>query len=123
MSAIDVVAACLLLVGVALSITAGIGLHKFPDVFARMHAASKPATLGIVLVLAGTALRMRAADEVALIVLVLCLQFITVPIGAHMVGRATYRAGTELSPQTVCDELAERERVASADDDEPGGRA
>ena len=106
MSAPDVVAGALILTGVALSITAGLGLHRFPDVFARMHSATKPATLGLILVLAGAALRMEQRGDVAKLLLVVALQFLTAPVGAHMVGRAAYRAGTELSPATTCDELA-----------------
>ncbi len=106
MSVADVVAGALILTGVALSITAGLGLHRFPDVFARMHAATKPATLGLVLVLAGAALRMEQRGDVAKLLLVVALQFLTAPVGAHMVGRAAYRGGTELSSATSCDELA-----------------
>ncbi|HEX2046343.1 MAG TPA: monovalent cation/H(+) antiporter subunit G [Acidimicrobiales bacterium] len=103
---VDAIAGVLILVGVALAVTAGLGLQRFPDVFARMHAATKPATLGLVLVLAGAALRVNESGDVAKLLLVLVLQFITAPVGAHMVGRAAYRAGTELSPTTSIDELA-----------------
>ncbi len=103
---VDVAAAVLVLTGVVLAIAAGLGLQRFPDVFARMHAATKPATLGLVLVLAGAALRVENRGDVAKLLLVLALQFVTAPVGAHMIGRAAYRAGTELSPTTTCDELA-----------------
>lgn len=102
----DVVAGAMILAGVALSVTAGLGLHRFPDVFARMHAATKPATLGLVLVLTGAAIRMEERGDVAKLLLVVALQFLTAPVAAHMIGRAAYRAGTELSPDTSCDELA-----------------
>ncbi len=107
MNLVDVMAATLILVGVVLGVVAGLGLHRFPDVFARMHAATKPATLGLVLVLAGSALRMEDKGDMAKLLLVIALQFLTAPVGAHMVGRAAYRAGTELSPATSVDELAE----------------
>jgi multicomponent Na+:H+ antiporter subunit G len=107
MIALDVISAILLLSGVALAVLAGLGLHRFPDVFARMHSATKPATLGVVLILGGAALRMNEAGDVAKLLLVLALQFITAPVAAHMIGRAAYRAGTELSPETSIDELAE----------------
>ncbi len=103
---VDAIAAVLILVGVALAVTAGLGLQRFPDVFARMHSATKPATLGLVLVLAGAALRVEKRGDVAKLLLVVVLQFITAPVGAHMVGRAAYRAGTELNPTTIIDELA-----------------
>lgn len=103
---VDAIAAVLLLTGVALSIIAGIGLQRFPDVFARMQSATKPATLGLILILAAAALRIVEGGAVAKLLLVLVLQFFTAPVGAHMVGRAAYRTGTELSPTTTIDELA-----------------
>lgn len=106
MSAAEVIASVLILTGVALAVVAGIGLQRFPDVFARMHSATKPATLGLVLVLSGTAVVVPQRGDVAKLLLVVALQFITAPIGAHLVGRAAYHAGTELAPDTVLDELA-----------------
>ncbi|MGH9183318.1 MAG: monovalent cation/H(+) antiporter subunit G [Acidimicrobiales bacterium] len=107
----DIAASVLLLAGVALTILAGIGLQRFPDVFARMHAATKPATLGLVLVVSGAALRVERPGDVAKLLLVMLLQFVTAPVGAHMVGRAAYRAGTELSPATSVDELGAARRT------------
>lgn len=102
-----VVSATLILLGAALSVIGGVGLQRFPDVFARLHVATKPATLGLVLILAGAAFRVGSTGDAAKLLLVLILQFLTAPIGAHMIGRAAYRAGTELSPDTVIDELAD----------------
>lgn len=104
----DAVVAGLLLSGVALTLIATVGIHRFPDVFARMHAASKPATLGLLLVLAAAAVRATSGSDVTKLVLVAILQLLTAPTGAHMIGRAAYQSGTELSPDTVLDELADR---------------
>lgn len=101
-----IVASICIVSGSVLALLAGIGLQRFPDVFARMHAATKPATLGLVLILAGAALQVERVGEGAKLLLVVALQFITAPVAAHMVGRAAYRAGTELSADTVLDELA-----------------
>ncbi len=107
---IDVVAGVLMSIGAVLALIAGIGLQRFPDVFARMHAATKPATLGLALVLTGAALRMPDGGAVAKLLLVIALQFATAPVGGHLVGRAAYRAGTELSDDTAVDELAQADR-------------
>lgn len=107
MSALDVVAAVCVLAGVSLGLLAAIGIHRFGDVFARMHAATKPATLGLVLVMIGAGLRADDPDTAVKLALVAVLQFITAPIGAHMVGRAAYQTGVELSDETAVDELAE----------------
>lgn len=103
----DVVAGTMMTIGALLALIAGVGLQRFPDVFARMHAATKPATLGLALVLIGAAMRMPDTGSVAKLLLVVILQFITAPLGSHLVGRATYRAGTELSDATAVDELAD----------------
>ena len=103
---IEVLAGTMMTVGALLALIAGIGLQRFPDVFARMHAATKPATLGLVLVLSGAALLMPDSGAVVKLLLVAVLQFVTAPVSSHLVGRAAYRAGTELSDQTRVDELA-----------------
>ncbi|MEH3068771.1 MAG: monovalent cation/H(+) antiporter subunit G [Aeromicrobium erythreum] len=56
---VDVASGALLLLGSALALVAAIGLVRFPDVLTRMHAATKPQTLGLLMVLAGLALRVR----------------------------------------------------------------
>jgi multicomponent Na+:H+ antiporter subunit G len=106
MNVTDVVVAVLLLGGVALALLAALGLQQFDDVFARMHAATKPATLGLVLMLAAAGLKMTDTDDVAKLLLVVVLQFITAPVGAHMVGRAAFNAGTELNARTEIDDRA-----------------
>jgi multicomponent Na+:H+ antiporter subunit G len=117
MTVLEVAVAVLLVSGVLLAVTAALGLQQFPDVFARMHAATKPATLGLLLILLAAALVMPSAGDVAKLLLVVVLQFITAPVAAHMIGRAAYRSGTELSPATAIDELAESNRRLPPDDD------
>jgi multicomponent Na+:H+ antiporter subunit G len=106
MRASEVVAAVALLAGAALCLTGAIGLQRFPDILVRMHAAAKPVSLGIVLLLAGAALRVHGVHgvhdvhDVLEIVLIAALQLLTTPIAAHMVGRAAFRAGEPLDPRT-----------------------
>lgn len=109
MSAPEVVGAVLILAGASLCLIAGIGLQRFDDVFARMHAATKAVTLGLLLVCLGAALEVDSGGDRIKLLLVAALQFITAPVGAHMLGRAAYRSGTELSEATAIDELADAE--------------
>ena len=109
----DVVVSFLLLSGVSLSILAGIGLQRFPDVFARMHAATKPATLGLILILLAAALRLSDGGDVIKLLVIAAAQLVTAPLGAHMVGRAAHRAGDQLAQSTAVDELAEARRRRS----------
>jgi len=109
-SAGEIVASAFVLLGSALALLAGIGVVRLPDVFARMHAATKPATLGLMLICIGAAVTDSDLADISKLVLVVALQFLTAPVGAHMVARASYRAGGLLHSGTVLDELATAER-------------
>ncbi|NJP31695.1 monovalent cation/H(+) antiporter subunit G [Micromonospora sp. HSS6-12] len=89
----DLLAAVLLVAGALLSLAAGIGVLRFPDVLDRMHAATKPQTLGVLLLLAGLALRLRSPSDLGMIALVALFQLATAPVAAQMIGRAAYRTG------------------------------
>ena len=93
MTILDAIGAVLLVLGAALAFIAGVGLLRFPDVFARMHAATKPATLGLVLIGVGAMFVVQSVTETVTVSLIIILQFLTAPAGAHMVGRAAARAG------------------------------
>ena len=43
---IDIIAATAVLVGAFLALLGAVGLVRFPDVFTRMHASTKAASLG-----------------------------------------------------------------------------
>lgn len=100
-----VASSVLILLGVGFAVLAGVGLHRFPDVFSRMHAASKPATFGLVLILVGAILRVDTVGDATKLALAILLQFATVAVGSHMVARAAYRSGTVELADTVIDEL------------------
>lgn len=102
----ETVAAVMMVAGSLLSLIAAIGLIRFQDVYSRMQATSKPATLGILLTLAGAAVTVANPTAVAKLTLVIILMFLTAPIGAHLVGRAVYRAGAALQLESGIDELA-----------------
>jgi multicomponent Na+:H+ antiporter subunit G len=102
---LDVVSSALLLGGVGLAVVAGVGLLRFPDVFSRMHAATKPATLGLLMVCLGAALVMDDQANRSKLLLVAAFQFLTAPVAAHMIGRAAYRSGTGDLEELVVDDL------------------
>lgn len=103
----DILAGACLVSGALLSLAAGVGLLRFPDLLSRMHAATKPQVLGLLFILAGTALRLRNTIDITTLVLVGIFQLVTAPVAAHMVGRAVYRAGQVRKNLLVVDELAE----------------
>ncbi len=104
----DVLSGFLLLSGVALALVAALGLLRFPDIFSRMHAATKPATLGLLLITVGAALQVDSGGDRVKLLLVAAFQFLTAPVAAHMIGRAAYRTGAGARDELVLDELAGR---------------
>jgi len=123
----DVASTVCLLGGAFLAFAAGVGVLRFPDLLARMHAGTKPQVLGLILVLAGLALRLRSGGAVWALVLVAVFQMLTAPVGAHLVGRAGFRTGKVRRELLVVDELSDdlareatRRRVPA--DDDPDSR-
>jgi multicomponent Na+:H+ antiporter subunit G len=100
----QVIGAAFLLAGAGLSFLAGVGVLRFPDVFARMHAATKPATLGLVLLAIGAAFAVGSIAEWLTMTLIVFLQFLTAPAGAHLVARVAARSGVA-ADQLVRDDL------------------
>lgn len=103
---LDVVAAALLLAGASLALAASIGVLRFVDVLSRMHAATKPQVLGILLCLAGAALRLRDSVDVWMLVLTGAFQLITAPVAAHLIARLAYRTRHVRRDRLHVDELA-----------------
>lgn len=85
---VDVISGVMLIAGASLALIAAIGVHRLPDTLARMHAATKPATLGVVLCAAGTVLQLSDLSDAAKIAVVVVLQLVSAPIGAHVLGRS-----------------------------------
>jgi multicomponent Na+:H+ antiporter subunit G len=105
MTALDVISGVLVLAGSVLALTAAIGIVRFPDTLARMHAATKPQVLGLLLVLAGAAIRLRGNIDVGMIILTGLFTLITAPVVAHRVGQLAYRE------QNIRDDLLTRDEM------------
>nr|WP_230416769.1 monovalent cation/H(+) antiporter subunit G [Micromonospora tarapacensis] len=100
-------AAVCLVAGALLSLAAAIGVLRFPDTLSRMHAATKPQVLGVLLLLLGVGLRLRSPADLGMVVLVGVFQLATAPVAAQMIGRAAYRSGRVKRDLVDVDELAE----------------
>ncbi|MEM6491060.1 MAG: monovalent cation/H(+) antiporter subunit G [Pseudomonadota bacterium] len=92
---IEAIAWALLVLGGVFTVFAGIGIVRLPDVFIRMHAATKVGTLGSGLIMAGVAVHFGDADVVIRCLLIFVFLMLTAPIGAHMIGRAALNMGIE----------------------------
>ena len=105
MNVLDIVTAVLILGGSALALTAAIGVVRFPDTLTRMHAASKPQVLGLLLVLVGAAIRLSGHADVGMVILTGLFTVITAPVVANRVGQLAYRE------QNIRDDLLTRDEM------------
>ena len=113
MSAVlDVLGALLVLGGCFLCFAAALGILRFPDVLSRMHAATKPQTLGLILVAAGVELSLRTWAAFGTLLLIAALQLATAPVSAHLVARTVYRSNQVRRDLLVRDDLADDLREA-----------
>lgn len=87
------VAAVLMLAGSALSALAALGLLRLPDIYTRLHAASKAGPLGAGLIL--LAVGFASGNWAIAIRCVLGLLFLvlTSPVSAHLLARAALKTG------------------------------
>jgi len=107
----DLLGGILLVVGSLFILLAAIGVVRFDEVYARLHAGAKAPTLGIIGVGAGAAIIIGSSAAVVTAILVVLLQLIAGPVGAHILSRSVYR---QIRPELDGpDELADAE---AADD-------
>lgn len=110
----DVACAVLMLAGAGFCLLGAVGLVRLPDLPARLQAATKPQTLGLLLILLGTAFRVSPESAVTLVLVVL-FQVVTAPVISQIVGRSAYRSGSLDRSRLVVDDL-----TAQMDRDERG---
>ncbi|KKW63787.1 monovalent cation/H(+) antiporter subunit G [Mycolicibacterium elephantis] len=118
MNVADVITAVLVLGGSTLALTAAIGIVRFPDTLTRMHSATKPQTLGLLLVLAGAAIRLRGNADVGMLILTGLFAVITAPVIANRVGQLAYREHSFRDDLLTKDEM--REAVVDGELDDNG---
>jgi multicomponent Na+:H+ antiporter subunit G len=119
---VSLVVAALLVLGAGFMLLAAIGLVRLPDVYLRMSAASKAATLGASLVLVGAAVHFGTAAVAGRAIVIAAFLFLTAPVAAHVIGRAAYRRGSPLWEGTIADELAGDEERGRDRGGEPWSR-
>ncbi|MBU2535937.1 MAG: monovalent cation/H(+) antiporter subunit G [Chloroflexota bacterium] len=119
MGALNVITYIFIVIGLFFNVVGVFGLHRFPDVYTRLHAATKCTTFGsIFLILAvivqsagiwameGTYSSQSILSIHAVIALVILL--VTNATGAHAIARAAHRSG-EKPARAVVDDLEGKE--------------
>lgn len=117
MSISDIIASILLISGATFALVAAIGVVRFPDILNRMHAGTKPQTFGLLLILAGLAVRLDSWRAGLLLLILIVFQMLTAPVSAHMVGRAAFRTGfVDRDALFVCETPSEEDILPEPED-------
>jgi len=84
---------------------ASIGLLKMPDVYLRMSASTIAGTFGVASMLVAVAIYFGGLSLILHIAGVIIFLILTVPIGAHMLGRTSHIIGLKMWDKTVSDDM------------------
>ena len=100
-----IVAALLLATGVAFIAIAALGVARMPDVFQRMHAATKAGGIGASLVVLGVLVAGGVARPVTGVLTILFM-LLTLSVASQLLARAAYMSGAPLKGLGRQDPLA-----------------
>lgn len=101
----ELISDMLLIVGAIFLLLAAVGVLRMPDLFTRMQSATKASTLGVACVLLAVALHFEELGITMRALAAILFFFLTAPVTAHLIGRASYFVGTPLWEGTTVDEL------------------
>jgi multicomponent Na+:H+ antiporter subunit G len=101
----EIIVIILLVLGTIFIFLAAVGLLKMPDVFLRMSASTIAATLGVSSILIALAVHFATFGITVHVIGTNLFLFLTVPVGAHLMGRAAHKAKYRQWGNTVVDRL------------------
>ena len=90
---LDIISWLFLALGSAFLVIGGIGILRFPDLYARMHAAGVIDTLGCALLLVGLAIQAGLTLVTLKLFLILVFVQFTSPTATYALANAAFRSG------------------------------
>ena len=95
----------LLVIGGFFVLLAAVGIYRMPDLFTRMHAATKSGTVGAGFILMAVGFHFAELGITFRVVLIISFLLLTAPVAANRIARAGYFIGERLWKGTVLNEL------------------
>jgi multicomponent Na+:H+ antiporter subunit G len=92
----EIIAILCVLGGLFFFSTATLGLLRFPDFYARLHATGKGDTLAVFMSLIGLAVYHGFTLTSAKLLLIAVFMFLAQPTATHAISRAAFRCGIQL---------------------------
>ena len=97
------VAAALVVLGVGIMTVGVYGAIRMPDLYTRLHAASKAVFLGVLSLVAASVITGQS-EIIARVVLIGALLLLTTPVSSHAIGRGAYLEGERMKTPGAVDE-------------------
>jgi len=112
---LDIITYVFLVIGCFFNILAAVGLHRFPDVYTRLHAGTKCTTFGSIFLVGAVVIQsigawvaggLSSPQSVLTIhsLIALAAILLTNPTSAHAMSRAAHRSGVKPA-RAVADDL------------------
>lgn len=90
---IDILSWFLLGCGGLLGVIGGIGIHRFPDFYSRLHAVGTTDTLCAILIILGLIMQAGFTLDVFKLLLIFFFLFFTSPVASHALANAAMHGG------------------------------
>jgi multicomponent Na+:H+ antiporter subunit G len=102
---VQYVAGALVLTGSLFALLAAIGILRLPDLYTRMHAASKAGAVSAGFILAAVALLSADMPIILRALVGFIFLLLTTPVSAHLLAQASWRSGYKPAASTVINDL------------------
>lgn len=102
---IEILTGVFIILGSLFILISALGILRMPDLYTRMSATTKASTLGVGLILLGTAFFYQDVGIIVRSITIIIFLFLTAPVAAHIIGRAAYFDKVPLWDHTKIDEL------------------
>lgn len=110
---ITVITGILASFGALFVLLAAVGILRMPDTYLRMAVTTKAATLGVGLLLVAASVHFNNMATTTRVLAIIVVILLTAPVGAHILGRASYIIGNKLWEKSVCDDLKGKYKTTS----------
>ncbi|CAK1828043.1 multisubunit sodium/proton antiporter MrpG subunit [Vibrio crassostreae] len=92
----DIIVGVLLCLGTLFTLIASLGILRMPDLYTRMHSATKAGTVGLASLLLAVAIAIPDITVISRVIGTMLFILITAPVAAHLLGKATQESGYQI---------------------------
>ncbi|MBK8085932.1 MAG: monovalent cation/H(+) antiporter subunit G [Devosia sp.] len=103
--ALRYLAALLIVAGALFSLLAAVGILRLPDLYTRLHAASKAGVVGAGLILCAVGIVSGDGPTALRVGLGIVFLVLSTPVAAHLLARAALKAGEPAAPGTTTEDI------------------